>query len=454
MTLPDVRLETQQGAQEKADQARDASNAYAEGLVAAIELSGGATANVESNPLSLRAAADPSNAKQLFIATDLNGGTPFVSNGSSWIQVAKGVSEPTVPTSIGITGGRAESVRVIAAAGAALAVDLSLANSYDVKLSAASCRLTIVNAPAGAGNFDLLIRQDGTGGRAIVWDYGVRPTPVITTLANRATLLRFHTVDGGKHWVVEGIGAVDLDLTDLAPLAVTSASLVRWYKADAITPQGDLTALASWLDSGPNAVPLAQVTGTKQPLYVAAGIDGKPSVRADGVDDFLTSAQAIFSGAWHMFIVAKGPAQDTKSLLAQNAGGAWKVQFIGSGGGGSTANARVFYADAGNTLVQGSGTRVAWDNGWHLLQSISSGAGSFKPTVDNYPPTTTLGGLISPQAAALTLFAIASGATNFAGEVAEVLIYNGPLSVADQNTIAVDYLKAKYPTALAGVVTA
>lgn len=449
---PAVALETRDGAQARADQARDAAIAVAEDLVAEATLTAGSTA-VPSGTLAARPAAGPANANQLYVAEDVFGGVTYRSNGSSWQQIARGVGETIFPPSVGITGGRGESVYVIPAAGAAVTLNLALANSFDVTLTANN-RLHIVGAPA-AGSFDLLLRQNNAGGWTVTWDYSVRPTPTVVTTANRSTLLRFHTVDGGAHWIVEVLSpAGGVDLTDAIPLAVSSANLVRWYRGGAITPQADLSALASWTDSGPNAVPLAQATGSKQPLYVLAGIDGKPSVRADGVDDFMTAAQAITSGAWHMFVVAKGAAQDSKTILAQNAGGAGRVQFIGSGGGASTANARVFYADASNALVQGSGTRTAFDNAWHLLQSVSTGAGAFYPTVDNFAPTTTLGGLIAPQAAALTLFAIASGATNFAGEVAEVIIYDGPLSTADQNRVAVDYLKAQYPTALAAVVTA
>lgn len=62
--------------------------------------------------------------------------------------------------------------------------------------------------------------------------------------------------------------------------------ILRRWRADTIA-QSNATAVASWSAmTGGGA--LAQATGTKQPQYITSGINGKPVVRFDGVDDLLT----------------------------------------------------------------------------------------------------------------------------------------------------------------------
>jgi hypothetical protein len=69
--------------------------------------------------------------------------------------------------------------------------------------------------------------------------------------------------------------------------------LVAWYKADAITPVADVTAIASWLDSSPSAIALVQATGGDQPVYKVAIQNGLPVVRFNGSTDVLAAASAL-----------------------------------------------------------------------------------------------------------------------------------------------------------------
>lgn len=70
---------------------------------------GASAAFVPESPdtLANRPAAAPANTDQLYLATDVDGGTLYQSNGSSWVQVAAGVSAlppyPAVPTVSGTT---------------------------------------------------------------------------------------------------------------------------------------------------------------------------------------------------------------------------------------------------------------------------------------------------------------------------------------------------------------
>jgi hypothetical protein len=96
--------------------------------------------------------------------------------------------------------------------------------------------------------------------------------------------------------------------TGAAPNALTGApTLAAWYKADALTGLANGDPVDTWADSSGNARDLGQATSGKRPLYVAANplLNGKPSLRFDGVDDCMfKNATGIASGsAYTLFVV-------------------------------------------------------------------------------------------------------------------------------------------------------
>lgn len=64
------------------------------GLLTDLLGDGNATSTVLSGLLADRPAASADNSGDLYFATDVNGGTLYRSNGSSWVQAARGVNEP------------------------------------------------------------------------------------------------------------------------------------------------------------------------------------------------------------------------------------------------------------------------------------------------------------------------------------------------------------------------
>lgn len=93
------------------------------------------------------------------------------------------------------------------------------------------------------------------------------------------------------------------------------AGLDLHWKADAITPVADGTAISSWAASV-GTPPLAQATGSLQPLYrvSTAALNNMPSLDFDGTDDALTATIANDNQAttWFMVVdddLAAGNAQ-------------------------------------------------------------------------------------------------------------------------------------------------
>lgn len=73
-----------------------------------------------------------------------------------------------------------------------------------------------------------------------------------------------------------------------SPLSV--AGLKLWLKADVITGKNDGDAIAQWDDQSGQGNHLVQATGARQPLYKTNQVNSKPTVRFDGVNDYLRVA--------------------------------------------------------------------------------------------------------------------------------------------------------------------
>jgi len=96
------------------------------------------------------------------------------------------------------------SLVTVAATGATETVDVSVARTYDLTLTA-NCTLTLTGAVnAEAWYVSLLLRQDGTGSRtmtwpgSVVWPGGV--TPTLSTAAASVDVFTLFTLDGGTVW--------------------------------------------------------------------------------------------------------------------------------------------------------------------------------------------------------------------------------------------------------------
>lgn len=91
-------------------------------------------------------------------------------------------------------------------------------------------------------------------------------------------------------------------------VAVASIPWVRWFKADAITPVADATAVSSWLDSAGSGDPATSLL-TARPVYkiAANGINGVPVLRFSGAQYLQTihGGAALTNSNFYMAVVAR-----------------------------------------------------------------------------------------------------------------------------------------------------
>ena len=87
-----------------------------------------------------------------------------------------------------------------------LTLDFETGNAFEVVLTQNVTSLQLVNPPASgrAGSCSLIVRQDGTGGRALAWPTSVKwaggIAPSITGAANGVDIFALVTRDGGTTW--------------------------------------------------------------------------------------------------------------------------------------------------------------------------------------------------------------------------------------------------------------
>ncbi len=99
-----------------------------------------------------------------------------------------------------------ETSPTAAISGGGATLDLATGSVFEIVLTANLTSLTLSSPPAAglAGAATLILRQDGTGGRTVVWPASVRwaggDAPVVTAAANAIDVYTFVTRDGGATW--------------------------------------------------------------------------------------------------------------------------------------------------------------------------------------------------------------------------------------------------------------
>ncbi len=108
-------------------------------------------------------------------------------------------------------GGEGHVVAPTSSSGAALTLDLSTGNAFDVTLTA-NCTITITNPPASGvlGQFLVILRQGGTGSYTVTWPGSVDwqdtdgttggAAPTLWTAVGAQDAILLSTLDGGTTW--------------------------------------------------------------------------------------------------------------------------------------------------------------------------------------------------------------------------------------------------------------
>jgi prepilin-type N-terminal cleavage/methylation domain-containing protein len=234
-------------------------------------------------------------------------------------------------------------------------------------------------------------------------------------------------------------------LTASSPVAATSG-LVMWLESTSEksfdTGVGNGGLVQNWYDTNPQSntkYNATQSTSTKRPTYTKNAINGLPAILFDGIQDTtngdfmdLTDSLVTDPRNWTTFVVFKN-ISGTGLVIGATSGyryyisrGATSFNFQ-VGDGGSTSML-VTSNDPGIVILNSS-------NGVYTGTAVTnktSGSNTSTPS----PSTALLTGL--------NIGSYSDGTNSFFnGYVAEVIMFNRPLKMAEQNGIR-DYLASKW----------
>lgn len=114
-----------------------------------------------------------------------------------------------------------------------------------------------------------------------------------------------------------------------APPTITSANYLQWCEARHLVGLNDGDAVDTFTDVSGAGNNWTQSNGSFKPIYKASIANGKPILRFDGADDYMTLASDILSGksSGEVFVVAKVD-NDPPAASAQS--GFWKMDGDGT----------------------------------------------------------------------------------------------------------------------------
>lgn len=224
---------------------------------------------------------------------------------------------------------------------------------------------------------------------------------------------------------------------------------VFWIQADSITSANgepsDTDVLTAWIDLSGNGNDL---TATGNPTYVASAVNTQPAIDFDGTDDGFSAADIISGTVGRTTFTVLNPTSNGNyfSLNSGSAGGAGEDYDLSSNisvaiNSGrpdfSAANTGVYNIIRASNPTGGEAQDIqVFLDGTEL--TATSIAGSATQAINTQTSGTFLGG------------SGAGGVGTFNGEIAEVIVYNVDLNLA-QKIIVDNYLSAKYNISIGAI---
>jgi len=218
--------------------------------------------------------------------------------------------------------------------------------------------------------------------------------------------------------------------------------LQLWLDASQIVGLNDGDSVGTWSDLSGNANDATQGTASKKPLYKTAIVNGKPVVRFDGVDDFLSNATlTALNGvsAATLFTVKKETTYTGISFPFYTAANLYKFNV---GGTRYYRTSATEDANASSSTLWGS-----WTYEGMLYDGSQSGnSNRLKVRSNGSPLAVGYTGTIQSTLGSGTGFYVSTydGTTYpWNGDVAEIILFNRAVTGADLTNLEA-YLASKY----------
>lgn len=209
-------------------------------------------------------------------------------------------------------------------------------------------------------------------------------------------------------------------------------NLEVWLKADAITGYANGAEITSWADSSGNGRNATQSNFDQYPLYIASGLNSKPTVRFDGMDDYLDlgDLSGAFPSAATLFVVATINANQNYSLYdTHNHTPYWYYSFTSQGYIGVFRSPRLENHPAAPP-----------SSGSHIF-TVKSSASTYEVFFDGVSQGAQTAAYSAGTYHRLGMPASSNAVLN--GDISEVIVYSTALSGGSIAQVEA-YLEAKY----------
>jgi len=193
-------------------------------------------------------------------------------------------------------------------------VDLTTGNVFNVTLTG-NCTFTFSNPPASgtAGSFTLILTQDATGGRTVIWPGAVAwpggANPTLYSIQHSINVFTFTTTNAGTTWYgMEGEGNQTYEV-NAVNFDGTNDYLTRGAGLTGATDTKTGTFSFWFKKNGADGVSYQVIDSTGNAFTVLINGSNKIRVQAENVGgtvilQIFTSSSVLAADVWHHFIAA------------------------------------------------------------------------------------------------------------------------------------------------------
>ncbi len=220
-----------------------------------------------------------------------------------------------------------------------------------------------------------------------------------------------------------------------------SLSPTLWLKADAGAYTDAGTTLATdgqtvrqFNDQSGNGNHASQATAGNRPLWIAAGQNGLPVLRFDGIDDYLDTALSAVSQPYTLFIVGKATNIGTNAARFVDANSVNRALF------GVKATTGLTQQFAGS-LLEGAGNR---SGAFHQWTALYNGASSLSRMDGASEIATANAGTNSWATLRIGADNVPAASSQLNGDICEIILY--PSDQTTKFATVEGYLKTRWGT--------
>ena len=211
--------------------------------------------------------------------------------------------------------------------------------------------------------------------------------------------------------------------------------LKLWLKADGGAVLQNSNIVGSWLDQSGNYFDASQVTVGARPQLVMGAVNGRPAVRFDGVDDYFTLPNVLAGTTQaQVFVVLKAAVDMPVANRAL-----WYFSASATSGRYPATDGTISEA-FGSSVLRNIGNPVQPLDAYHLYD-VSSQTNDWSARVNGVLQSRSLVNTYSFQTSLALGYNF--NTAYFAGDVAELMIFNRVLSVSEREVVN-SYLNSKY----------